>query len=134
VFYELRAKQGDQIALSQWEVAEPVWMHNLGYHEAALAKLGAPDIPARANTYDLIPNETVKNAQLRRFSGKALLHLSLSGAVRSRWKTTSEFFGMAWETCTTGTRPNELSNCAAYARCCANSTGSTKGHPVSEVP
>jgi hypothetical protein len=66
VFYELRAKQGDQIALSQWEVAEPVWMHNLGYHEAALAKLGAPDIPARANTYDLIPNETVKNAKLRR--------------------------------------------------------------------
>jgi hypothetical protein len=66
VFYELRAKQGDRIALSQWEMAEPVWMHNLGYHEAALAKLGAPDIATRAGTYDLIPNETHKNAKLRR--------------------------------------------------------------------
>ena len=66
VFYELRAKQGDRIALSQWEVAEPMWMHNLGYHEAALAKLGAPDIPTRVSTYDLIPNETRKNAKLRR--------------------------------------------------------------------
>jgi hypothetical protein len=66
VFYELRAKQGDRIALSQWEIAERVWMHNLGYHEAALAKLGAPDLPTRASAYDLIPNETRKNAKLRR--------------------------------------------------------------------
>jgi hypothetical protein len=66
VFYELRAKQGDRIALSQWEIAEPLWMHNLGYHEAALAKLGAPDIAMRAGIYDLIPNETSKNSKLRR--------------------------------------------------------------------
>jgi hypothetical protein len=26
VFYELRVKEGDLIALSEWEVAEPLWM------------------------------------------------------------------------------------------------------------
>ena len=65
-YYELHAKEGDRIALSQWEIIESVWMHNLGYHEAALAKLGAPDVATRARTYDLIPNETRKNAKLRR--------------------------------------------------------------------
>jgi hypothetical protein len=66
VFYELRAKQGDRVALSQWEIAESMWMHNLGYHEAALTKLGAPDIATRAGIFDLIPNETRKNAKTRR--------------------------------------------------------------------
>jgi hypothetical protein len=81
VFYELRAKQGDRIALSQWEIAEPLWMHNLGYHEAALAKLGAPDVATRAGTYDLIPNETRKNAKLRR-----LLSLAFTEEIRIGWE------------------------------------------------
>jgi len=78
VFYELHAKQGDRIALSQWEVAEPLWMHNLGYHEAALAKLGAPEIAMRTGIYDLIPNETRKNAKLRR-----LLSLAFTEDIRT---------------------------------------------------
>jgi hypothetical protein len=41
VFYELRAKEGDLIALSEWEVTEPLWMHNLGFQEDALRRLGA---------------------------------------------------------------------------------------------
>jgi hypothetical protein len=77
VFYELRAKQGDRIVLSQWEITEPLWMHNLGYHEAALAKLGAADIATRADTYNLIPNETKKNAKLRR-----LLSLAFTEDIR----------------------------------------------------
>jgi hypothetical protein len=43
VFFELRAKKGDRIALSRWDVVEPLWMHNLGYHPVSLQRIGAND-------------------------------------------------------------------------------------------
>jgi hypothetical protein len=66
VFYELRAKAGDLIALSEWEIAEPLWMHNLGYHQDALRRLGASDVATRPRWNNPIPNETKHNARLRR--------------------------------------------------------------------
>jgi hypothetical protein len=66
VFFELRAKRGDLIALSEWEIVEPLWMHNLGYERGALAKLGAPDADSRAKVFEVIPNETPHNVNLRR--------------------------------------------------------------------
>jgi hypothetical protein len=62
VFFELRAKTGDQIALSEWDVIEPLWMHNLGYHRAALQRIGA----TVHRLTDLIPDEPKENEQLRR--------------------------------------------------------------------
>ena len=66
VFYELRAKQGDLIALSEWEVAEPLWMHHLGYHEHALQRKGVVDLTNRSRLLNPIPNESRENAKLRR--------------------------------------------------------------------
>jgi hypothetical protein len=66
VFYELRAKQGHLIALSEWELTEPLWMHNLGYHHDALRRVGAPDVSARRQLTNSIPNEPKKNAKMRR--------------------------------------------------------------------
>jgi hypothetical protein len=66
VFYELRAKEGDLIALSEWEVAEPLWMHNLGFHEDALRRVGASDVAIRPRWNNPFPNETKHNAGLRR--------------------------------------------------------------------
>lgn len=66
VFYELRAKKGDLVALSRWEVAEPLWMHHLGYHQDALRRMGAADVTMRPRLTNPIPNETKENARLRR--------------------------------------------------------------------
>jgi hypothetical protein len=66
VFYELRARPGDLIALSEWEVAEPLWMHNLGYHQDALSRIGAPDVAMRQRFLNPIPNEAKTNEKLRR--------------------------------------------------------------------
>jgi hypothetical protein len=41
VFFELHAKPGDLIALSEWALTEPLWMHNLGYHPGSLDKMSA---------------------------------------------------------------------------------------------
>ena len=65
VFYELRARPGDLIALSEWEVAEALWMHNLGYHQASLRRMGAP-VATRPRMISPIPNEPKKNSRLRR--------------------------------------------------------------------
>jgi hypothetical protein len=65
VFYELRAKQGDIIALSEWEQTEPLWMHNLGYHEAVLRKMGVRNFGIRSQLTNAIPNETKENAKLK---------------------------------------------------------------------
>jgi hypothetical protein len=65
VFYELRAKRGDLIALSEWEVVEPVWMHNLGYHEDTLRKMGAAEIATRSRFINPIPNNTKQHEHLR---------------------------------------------------------------------
>ncbi len=65
VVYELRAKQGDLIALSEWEVREPLWMHNVGYHQDALARIGVTDVSRRLPLVHSIPNESKENAKLR---------------------------------------------------------------------
>jgi hypothetical protein len=65
VFYELKARKGDLIAVSEWEVAERLWMHNLGYHQDALRRMGAPDAAMRPRFTNPIPNESKKNFKLR---------------------------------------------------------------------
>jgi hypothetical protein len=69
IFFEIHAKQGDLIALSEWAVAEPLWMHNLGYHPDALGKLGAPVPAQRSHRLPLvspIADETNYNRRIRR--------------------------------------------------------------------
>jgi hypothetical protein len=66
VFFELQAKEGDLIALSEWAVTEPLWMHNLGYHLDALERMGAPVPAQRSPLINSIPNETNRNYRLRR--------------------------------------------------------------------
>ena len=72
VFYELKARIGDIIAVSEWEVLEPLWFHNLGFHEDALIKLGAPFVGSRPDLTNAIPNETKDNERLRRKFSLAL--------------------------------------------------------------
>jgi hypothetical protein len=66
MFYELHAKQGDLIAWSRWEVKEPLWMYNLGYHPEALRLLGTQEhnISMRQKITDAIPNETSENDKI----------------------------------------------------------------------
>lgn len=66
VFYEIRARVGDRIAVSRWEVMEALWMHHLGYHTAALGRMGGGRNGARPRLSNPIPNETKHNRQLRR--------------------------------------------------------------------
>jgi len=66
VFFELRAKAGDLIALSTWSLAEPLWMHHLGYHEDSMRRLGAPTSAMRSSMIRPIPGETPENARMRR--------------------------------------------------------------------
>ncbi len=66
VFYELKAYEGSRIAFSEWEVTEPLWMHNLGYHADALTRLGAAPNNARLPLTEPIPNETQRNKRLRK--------------------------------------------------------------------
>src|SRR5277367_1299078 len=42
VFFELRAKARQRIALSEWALTEPIWAHNLGFHQDALRRIGGP--------------------------------------------------------------------------------------------
>jgi hypothetical protein len=64
-FFEVHAKRGDTVALSRWELIEPLWMRNLGYHPAALERLGAP-IEQRMRLVNPIPDETRVNEQMRK--------------------------------------------------------------------
>ncbi len=68
VSYELKARVGDTIAVSEWEVLEPLWLHNLGFHEDALVKLGVPFVGSRPDLTNAIPDETTENERLRRKS------------------------------------------------------------------
>jgi hypothetical protein len=63
ILFEIRATVGQRIAIGEWELTEPLWMHNLGYHEAALRRLGP--VRARPMLESVIPNETKQNRQLR---------------------------------------------------------------------
>ncbi|WP_341702062.1 hypothetical protein [Ferrovibrio sp.] len=65
--YEVNAKIGETFAISEWEMKEPLWMHNLGYHPVALGKLG----PHGSEEYrpfmrGIIPNEASRNEKIRR--------------------------------------------------------------------
>jgi hypothetical protein len=69
IFFEIQAKQGDLIALSEWVVVEPLWVHNLGYHPDALGRLGAPVPAQHSQRWPLISpiaNETNYNRRIRR--------------------------------------------------------------------
>jgi hypothetical protein len=66
IFFEIHAKEGDLIAVSEWAMTEPLWMHNLGYHPDALAEMRAPVPPERSDLIAPIPNETPRNYRLRR--------------------------------------------------------------------
>lgn len=66
IFFEIHAKQGDMVAMSEWAVVEPLWMHNLGYHPDALDRLGAPVPVQRWQLLNPIPNETNHNRKLRK--------------------------------------------------------------------
>jgi len=66
VFFELRAKAGDYIALSEWETTESIWLHHVGYHQVALTRMGASDYPQRRRLTHPISRETNENARLRR--------------------------------------------------------------------
>ena len=66
VFLEVRAREGDLIALSEWAVTEPIWMHNLGYHPDALDRIGAPVLLQRSPLINPIPHETNRNFRIRR--------------------------------------------------------------------
>lgn len=79
VFYEMRAKQGDLIALSEWEVTEPLWMHNLGFHHDAFRRMAAPKIIERHGLINPIPHETKSNARMRRLLALAFTEGVLDG-------------------------------------------------------
>ena len=66
VFYELQAQPGDLVAMSEWEVMETLWMHNLGFHPDALRRIGTPSNIYRPRQTHPIPNESKQNARLRR--------------------------------------------------------------------
>jgi len=66
VFYELKARVGETIGITEWEVLEPLWFHNLGFHEDSLDKLGVPFVGSRPDLTNAIPNETKDNERLRR--------------------------------------------------------------------
>ncbi len=66
VFFEIHVKAGDLIALSEWAVTEPLWIHNLGYHPDVLDRIGAPIPAQRSPLISPIPNETNRNNRLRR--------------------------------------------------------------------
>jgi hypothetical protein len=76
-FFEIHAKQGDTIALSRWALTEPLWMRNLGYHAAALQRVGAA-IEPRMRLVKPIQNETRANDRMRR-----MLSLACTEDVRS---------------------------------------------------
>ncbi len=70
--FELRAKPGDLIALSEWQLNEPLWLHHLGYHGDALRRMGVPRAAARpVMITSPIPDENKANARLRRLLAMA---------------------------------------------------------------
>ena len=66
IFYELQAKPEQCVALSTWELVQPLWMHNLGFHANSLRRIGAPIDVRRLRLTQPIKDETKFNRQLRR--------------------------------------------------------------------
>jgi hypothetical protein len=71
VYYEIHAKEGDRLAVSTWKLIEPLWMHNLGFHEQSLRRMGTPIAGPRKTFANPIPNESASNARLRRALSEA---------------------------------------------------------------
>jgi hypothetical protein len=74
VFYELRAKAGDRIALAEWHVTEPLWMHHLGFYRDAFQRMGGGDEVRDPRVMEPIPDESRANAKLRRELGLAFTY------------------------------------------------------------
>jgi hypothetical protein len=66
VYYEIHARPGDRVAVSTWELIEPVYLHNLGFHPGSLKRMGGSLEGPRHKLANPIPNETAFNARLRR--------------------------------------------------------------------
>jgi hypothetical protein len=73
VFYEINSKQGDLVALSIWEVMEPLWLRNLGFHPETLRLLGAQEqsIVGREHMIDALSIESEDNNKIRREFSRA---------------------------------------------------------------
>jgi hypothetical protein len=65
VYYEIHAKEGDRVAVSTWELIEPLYMHNMGFHPESLKRIGVGIEGSRKRFSNPIPNETVFNSKLR---------------------------------------------------------------------
>jgi len=76
VFFEIHVREGDMIAVSEWAVSEPLWMHNLGFHPETLEQLGGPIRPSFSSP---IPRETNRNERLRRAMSMAFTARVLQG-------------------------------------------------------
>jgi hypothetical protein len=87
VFLEIQVQEGDLVALSEWSITEPLWMHNLGYHPDALEVIGAPIPPQRFPLINPIPNETKRNYRLRRKMSLAFTK-DVPDDARYRYKET----------------------------------------------
>jgi len=70
-FYEIKSQPDTHVALSEWVVTKPFWMHNLGYHAQALQRLGVTELGMRAMLAYPLENESKENIRTR-------LRLSLS--------------------------------------------------------
>jgi hypothetical protein len=66
VYYEIHVKAGDRVALSRWDLIEPAWMHNLGFHPEALKRIGGILWGGRERFANPIRNESKFNERLRR--------------------------------------------------------------------
>jgi hypothetical protein len=83
VYYEIHAKVGDRVAVSTWELIEQAWIHNLGFHPAALKRIGGSLEGPRSRFANPIPNESVWNSKLRRQLSEAFTEEVLDG---EEWK------------------------------------------------
>jgi hypothetical protein len=87
VFSEVRAVQGHLLAISEWRLREPLWMHNLGYHPLALFRLGVRSSSRRNDFSSPIPEETKKNERIRKALSLSFIEDILPGS-EYRYKQT----------------------------------------------
>ena len=65
VYYEIHSKVGNHIVVSTWELREPAFLHNLGFHPKSMRRIGGGSAWPRGVFADPVPNETKRNAKLR---------------------------------------------------------------------
>ncbi len=71
ILFEMRARPGDLVALSAWSTTTPLWMHNLGFHTESLQRIGTTAMGSRQLLASPIPNESRRNARIRRLLSHA---------------------------------------------------------------